>query len=110
MNIRKTVRLPEYQGQQFHMTGIEVLGIRPVPCPGTQNEPVVTIVLTAPSSETPITPITITPYDTDLVNDGVFKWALSEPINQPFIRYAVTAKHFDVRAINLLGYVTESTI
>lgn len=106
MNIRKTVRLPEYQGQQFHMTGIEVLGIRP----GTQNEPVVTIVLTAPSSESPTTPITITPYDTDLVNDGVFKWALSEPINQPFIRYAVTAEHFDVRAINLLGYVTESTI
>lgn len=110
MNIRKTVRLPEYQGQQFHMTGIEVLGIRPVPCSRTQNEPVVTIVLTAPSSKTPITPITITPYDTDLINDGVFKWALSEPINQPFIRYAVTAKRFDVRAINLLGYVTESTI
>lgn len=109
MNIRKTVRLPEYQGQQFHMTGIEVLGIRPVPY-GTPHAPVVTIVLTAPSSETPTTSITITPYDTDLINDGVFKWALSEPINQPFIRYAVTAEHFDVRAINLLGYVTESTI
>ena len=107
MNIRKTVRLPEYQGQQFHMTGIEVLGIRPV---GTQPGPAVTIVLTAPSSGSPTTPITITPYDTDLINDGVFKWALSEPINQPFIRYAVTAEHFDVRAINLLGYVTESVI
>lgn len=110
MNIRKTVKLPEYQGQQFHMTGIEVLGIRPVPYLGTQHQSVVTIVLTAPSSESPTTPITITPYDTDLSNDGVFKWALSEPINQPFIRYAVTAEHFDVRAINLLGYVTESVI
>ena len=47
---------------------------------------------------------------TGIINDGVFKWALSEPINQPFIRYAVTAEHFDVRAINLLGYVTESVI
>jgi hypothetical protein len=107
MRIKKTVRIPEFQGQKFVMTGIEVLGI---------NKD--TVILTGDDINFKLTlknlnntngeDITVTLDSDDNENEeGVYKFMLDQPTSLPYIRYIIETTSVEVRAVNLLGFVTE---
>lgn len=109
MRIKKTVRIPEFQGQKFVMTGIEVLGINK----GTvylegHSEDKVNFKLTLKNLNTGGGDITVTlDSDNNERKEGVYKFMLDQPTSLPYIRYIIETTSVEVRAVNLLGFVTE---
>ena len=107
MRIKKTVRIPEFQGQKFVMTGIEVLGINKNPVILTGEN--INFNLTLKNlNNTGGEDITVTLDSDDNENEeGVYKFMLDQPTSLPYIRYIIETTSVEVRAVNLLGFVTE---
>lgn len=107
MRIKKTVRIPEFQGQKFVMTGIEVLGINKdtVYLDGEN----INFKLTLKNLNNPNGgDITVTlDSDGNENKEGVYKFMLDQPTSLPYIRYIIETTSVEVRAVNLLGFVTE---
>lgn len=99
--ITRVIKLPEYQGQTFHLTGVEVLGYPLI------RDIVITVEL---SKEVDKSPIELYPYDDNLNTDGIYRYNCKFPIIAPYIRYTVTTTGFDVRDVNLLGFFTETVV
>ena len=98
--LERTVRVPEYQGQTFHLVGIEVIGLK-----GDGGS--VSALLYESHSNSPLQ---ITAVETDSTAYGVFKFMLDVPSNYPYVRYKITASNYTIRDINLLGFYTETII
>jgi len=107
MRIKKTVRIPEFQGQKFVMTGIEVLGINKGTVILTGGD--INFKLTLKNLNKPDEgDITVTlDSDNNENKEGVYKFMLDQPTSLPYIRYIIETTSVEVRAVNLLGFVTE---
>jgi len=104
MKIKKTIRIPEDKGSRFMLTGIEVLGY------ATALLPLIEMSLQDLNKKNTGTidyELPLIAIDTDEQVLGTYRWNLTTPTSLPYVRYEIDATNFDVRNVNLLGYVTE---